>query len=113
MSIVNEVEELQSIMNEIKRVNNRLKTLKKERTRVEDIILEYLETNNQPGLRYKGKTIVCERKNKRTYKKKSDKFSDAQYILNSYGISDSKEALDDILEALRGEPSEKRVVKMY
>jgi hypothetical protein len=113
MSIVREVEELQSITNEIKRLNIRMKRLKAEKKRVEDLILEYLDSNDQPGVRHNGTTIVCERRNKRSYKKKSAKLEDAQAILQRYGISQTKEALDDIMEALRGEPLEKRVVKVF
>jgi hypothetical protein len=113
MSIVTELEELESINNELKRVRSRLKKLQASKTRVENIILDYLESNNQPGLRYKGKTIIAERKNRRTHKKKSEKYTDAERVLQDCGVSATREVLEDILEAMRGDPVEKNVVKMF
>lgn len=113
MSIVNEVQELQSLNEEIKRVRARLRKLNDTKSKIENSILNYLDDNNQPGLRYNGKTIIAERKNKRAYKKKAEKYGDAERVIRQHGISDSKGVLEDILEAMRGDAVEKNVVKMF
>lgn len=113
MSITADVLELKQLDIEIKRVSKQLSTLKTHKIACEKRILEYLEVNDQPGLKMDGTIIVAQDRRRRKYQKKSEKQARGQYILEKHGIYNSKETLDEILEALRGSPDNTRSLKIY
>jgi len=104
MSIVEDVKQLKLLDTEIKRQQNELRKLRNQKKECEKRILDYLETTEQPGLRFRDMTIIAKDSRRRRYKKKSEKEEAGQMILKKHGIYNSKEALEELLSAMRGSP---------
>jgi hypothetical protein len=104
MSIVEDVKQLKLLDIEIKRQQTELRKLRNQKKNCEKRIMDYLETTEQPGLRFQGMTIIAKESNKRRYRKKKDKEEAGEMILRRHGIYNSKEALDELLQAMRGSP---------
>ena len=79
---------------------------------VEERIVDFLRANDLPGVKHQEVAVVAEDRQKRMYKKKSQKYADGEYILHEYGIRNPAQALQDILEAMRGVPEAKTHVKV-
>lgn len=104
MSIVEDVLELSNLNDEIKRRQKELRSLRKQKESCETRVLDYLDANEQPGIKFRGMTIIAEERRKRRYRKKQDKISNGEIVLQKYGISNTREALDELLESMRGSP---------
>ena len=112
MSIQNDVIELRELDVEIKRVRKALTVLRERKENCESRILAYLDVNEQPGVKMGGMVILAENRRKRKYEKKEDKMARGEAILQRDGIYNSRETLDKILEAMRGEREEKPALKI-
>jgi hypothetical protein len=112
MSIQAYVSELQNLNIELKRLKQTSSELRKKIKIVENNIMEYLQEKQQPGVKYHDTAIIIENKSKRTSKPKKDKEEDALRILEQYGIKDSKNLLEQILEAGKGEEVEINKLKI-
>ena len=106
MSIHDDVKNLEQLNIEIKRLRARLRILNNEKKECEERIMIFLDENDQPGVKYNGMTIVSTRKTKRRHIKKKEKIDNGEDILRKYGIRDSKRALEELMEAMRGEQEE-------
>ena len=112
MNIQASVNELQNLNIELKRIKNNASDLRKKIKIVETNIMEYLKEKQQPGVKYQNTAILIENKSKRTSKPKKDREEDALRILEECGISDSKNILDQILDARKGEEVEINKLKI-
>lgn len=112
MEILSEVNELQSLTQEIKRLREQSKALRQRKTDIERKILEYLETSEQPGLKYKDIILLAE--NKETFKrgKTKDRLLRGAEYLDNIGIQNSKQVITRLLEAIKGSPIPKSQLKM-
>ena len=106
MSIQGQVNEFRSIQNELAIMRKRGTVLRKRAKQLENEISDYLESKDQPGLKYKGMAIIRESKTKRLPKKKADKNTDSIYILEKCGIKNPEKILEEIIEARKGIPTE-------
>ena len=106
------VSELQNLNIELKRIKKTSSELRKKIKIVESNIMEYLKEKQQPGVKYHDTAIVIENKSKRTSKPKKDKEEDALRILEEYGIRDSKNVLEQILDARKGDEIEINKLKI-
>lgn len=111
MSIQGKVNELNSIKSELKSLRQRGTALRKRAKVIEDEIEEYLDSKDQPGLKYKGTAIIRETTTKRRTKKNADARADAIYVLERRGIESPEKLFDEIMEARRGSPTEQRKLK--
>lgn len=112
MSIQGKVNELNSIKNELKSLGQRGAALRKRVKYLEGEIEEYLDSKDQPGLKYKGTAIYLDKTStKRRLKKKSEQRSDVIYVLERHGVESPDKIFDEIMEARRGSPTEKRKLK--
>ena len=112
MSIKGYMEELGEIKAEIKALNTRKATLCKKADEVENKIINYLREKDLPGVKYNGLAVMVERKPKRGRKKAIDAKEDAIKVLQDSGIHhNTEEVLERLLEARRGETSEKEKLK--
>lgn len=111
MSIQGQVNELKSIHNELTLIRKRGSTLRKRAKQLEEEIDAYLDSKDQPGLKYKGMAIIRENKPKRKIKKKADQKTDSINVLEQHGIDNPEKVLEEILEARRGSPTEQRKLK--
>lgn len=103
MSIKGYVEELNSVNIEIKNNNIKNKTLRKRAKELENNISEYLNSKEQNGLKYNGKAIILEQKEKFTTKNKKEKQDDIKLLFKSLGVSDPDYAYEKLLETQKGE----------
>jgi 3-mercaptopyruvate sulfurtransferase SseA len=110
--IASMVNELQALTTEIK---NRTKELFKLRARKDDLdqkILEFLDEKNLPGAKYKNIAVVSSDKSSRIRKKKTEKMEEAVSILRHHGISNGEKIFHEIQEALKGDQTSKKVLKI-
>ena len=111
MSIKSYVDELEQIQHQIKRNNENNRSLRKRSTELEANITEYLAQKGQHGLKYNGRAIVIENKERHPPKKKKQKDADIISVLQEFGISDPNEAYNRIKEAQKGAPIEQQKIK--
>jgi hypothetical protein len=112
MSIQNDVRELNLLNIDIKRLRDELKELSKHKQTCEERILEYLKVNNQPGLKFEGKTLVLEHSKRRKPIKKSTKYEKGTSLLEKHGIQNSKDVLDELLSEMRGLEEDKNILRI-
>lgn len=110
MSIQRDTLELQTLDVEIKRLKKQLNELKKRKTECEQKILDFLNQTHQPGIKFNGQVILATEKSKRKYKKKIEKKQCGEYVLRKYGIQNSEDALEELLETMRGTPEIVRIL---
>jgi hypothetical protein len=111
MSIQGKVNELNSIKSELKSLRQRGTELRKRAKEIENDIDDYLDSKDQPGLKYKGTAIIRETAITRRIKKKADARSDAIYVLEQRGVESPEKVFDEMMDARRGSPTEKRKLK--
>lgn len=112
MSITQDVIEMKELDVEIKRLRSHLKKLSAQKAACEERILQYLEVHDQPGIKMNGMIIMANERPKRRYKKKSEKLNDGESVLQKYGIRNSREALEELMESMRGSPEPKNCIKI-
>ena len=104
--------ELKELCLELKRTRHHLKMLNAQKTECEKRILNYLQTNEQPGIRFENMTIMIEDKERRTQSKKADRIERAAALLDRIGIDDSRTTVAQLIEAMRGEPEIQQKIKI-
>lgn len=103
MSIKSDVQELHAIRAEMKLLNIKKKKLRDQEKAVETRIAEYLKVKEQPGLKHQGTAIVLQEKETRTAKKPKERDADTIEVLQKYGINNPEKALEEIMEARKGD----------
>jgi len=106
------LQELKDISVEIHNLNKQLKDLRARKKELEKEVVEYLETKDKPAVKFHNVVFQVVPKNQRGRKKKDEKLIDGLKVLEKYGISESKKALDEVLEAMKGENSTVSTLKM-
>ncbi len=111
MSIKCYVDELEQLQAEIKRNNVSNRGLRVRVQELETIITEYLAQKGQHGLKYKGRAIVLENKERRPPKKKKEKEADIISLLEELGVDDPNEAYTRLQDVQKGDPIEQQKIK--
>lgn len=101
--IANDMKELKAIMSETKKISDKLKELRSRKKQLETNILEYLETNEQPGVKYQELIVLRNEKTTFTKKKPKEREQEVVRILEENGISDPRNVYKLIGEAGKGE----------
>ena len=114
MSIQGEVNELNLITQELKDLNARARALRQRKKVIEATILAYLESKDQPGIKYHGQAIVIQEKEKRANKKPKERDEDAIAVLRGKGFTfaDAETILKDMMEARKGPPVQNKNIKV-
>ena len=112
IEIVGDINEYKEIILEIKRLSKELKRLRIRKESLENNICNFLNEKDQVGLKYKGMALISEEKAYRQYKKKTDRVNDGLSILKKYGIHNADRILEEVKEAMRGNPTQKTKIKM-
>lgn len=112
MSIKSCIIEMEEIQKEIKLNNKRNLVLRKRIKEIELNIIDYIKQNNNDGLKYNGKTIIIEKKQKFSIKKKQEKKNDMVSFLQSLGLSNSEEIFNNIQKTQKGNMIEKDKLKI-
>ncbi len=102
MNITSQITELQSLEKEIGILTKRLRKLKTRKKEIEENVAEYLRETNKPGIKYKGKAILLKEVDKRTRMRKKDREEEGKNVLEQYGINNSEEVLEELMEAMKG-----------
>jgi len=103
MSIKSTVDELDRIEAEIKR-NNTINCKLRKRVKVlKTNITDYLVEKNQLGMKYKGREIRVEPKDRRPPKKKADKREDGIAALKEEGVHNPEAVYDKLILSQKGD----------
>ena len=115
MSIPSSIMKLNKIKAEIKRRSIDLRNLRKEKKRIEQTILEFLDKSGHTAVKYRDEiAIIKETKKKcnRKYQNPTMRHSAATNILKSMGIDNSSEVAKAIIEAMKGPKEDSAVLKI-
>lgn len=111
MSIKAYVDELEQIQVEIKRNNARNSILRQRSKELEANIFEYLAHKGQHGIKYNGRAIIMEQKEKRPVKKKKEKEADIISFLENLGVKDPADVYNQLQDVQRSDPVEENKIK--
>lgn len=106
MSIQGDITELNNVNNEIKRLSLELKKLRNQSKNIELRIVNFLKEKEQPGVKYQGKAIILESKEKYVKKKKNEQETDALEVISRFNIPEPEKVLKEILDARKGDVTE-------
>jgi cation transport regulator ChaC len=107
------LEELKSISQEVYNLNKKLKEYRLRKKELEVKVVEYLETNDKPGLRLDNIVFLATEKNTRSRKKKTEVVKDTVEILKRHGVQgDINEVIEELEESRKGIASTVPVLKM-
>lgn len=106
------LEELRNVAAEIYKLSQQLKELRLRKKELEKDVIEYLESKEKPAVKYQGIVFQVAPKVSRGRKKKDEALIDCVKVLQAYGVNDPKKALEEIKEAMKGQPSEVSTLKM-
>jgi hypothetical protein len=112
MSVANDVNELNNLTQEIKRMSRELKVLRRKAKEAEARIVEYLKVKETPGVKFQGKALILQSKERHIKKKKVEQEIDALEVLAKYNIDNPQEALKEILNARKGNATEVHKIKI-
>ena len=106
------ISEVGKIDAEIKRLNAQKRKLHDRKKDLERRILAFLEKNEQAGVKYRGTAVIAKDRVRRGRRKKKDQEKDSADILKKYGIRNSDQVAKEILEAIKGEAKDDKVLKI-
>lgn len=101
--VVSDLKELKNLSTEIKRLNAETKVLRLKKKDIEERIMEYLHEVDQPGVKYGDLVVLSKERTTRKRLKKKEKEDNAIQTLENMGVMNPKEALQSILESMKGE----------
>jgi hypothetical protein len=110
-SISSTVKELKELNEELKNLRATVKTCNARKKKCEADVLEYLDENSQPGVKYGNFVVLADTKTKRERKKKAQKELDGKAVLEKHGIQNSSEVLAEVIESMRGKQCEISTLK--
>ncbi len=111
MSIKGYVDELEQLQSEIKRNNSQNRAHRQRIKELEANIAEYLAEKGQHGLKYKGRAIVIENKERRPVKAKKQKEADSISFFEELGVDDPQDAYNKLQETQRCDPVAQQKIK--
>ena len=111
MSIKAYVDELDQIQDEIKRNNKRNALLRGRARELERNISDYLAAKGQHGLKYRGRAILVQSKEKRGTKSRKEKESSVISLLQEAGIDDAQELYTKLLDVQKKDPVSETKIK--
>jgi len=100
--IQSDMRELKELSAEVKRLKMTLKLLNLKKREIEDRIKEYLDKNDQPGIKYQSLIVLSTEKKVRKRKTVEERANEVAQILEERGIHDVDDAVLEIMETLKG-----------
>lgn len=104
-SITAAINELNGVRAELARLRIQTRQLNTRKKNLEKQIVDFLDAKDQPGIKYQGVAIIPEEKESYKAKPKKQKEEDVQRVLQRYGIEDSSEAYKEIMQTMKGSPT--------
>lgn len=102
MSITSYLSELESIKRELQRLKLQTKKLNERKSNLEEYVQDWFIKNNQTSVRYNNKIISIDNTTVRKRKKKQEKMNDFENILKNNGIFNTKQIINQLLDANKG-----------
>lgn len=112
MSIKLYVEELEYTQEEIKKNNERNRILRNRCNELKTYIKEFLDEKGQVGLKYNGKVVILQNKQKRYIKGKNEREADVTKFLTGLGISNPKDVYNKIEDLSKKDYTDKCEIKV-
>jgi hypothetical protein len=106
------MKDLRNIEQELKRLNSQVKIYRDQKKDIETQISKYLEEKDQPGLKYQDLLVLTGESKRRTRKKKEERELDLMSILESKGIRNARETVNEIMETMKGKQVIRPVLKI-
>jgi|LauGreDrversion4_2_1035121.scaffolds.fasta_scaffold385538_3 hypothetical protein len=100
--IQSDMRELKELTTEIKRMKMTLKLLNLKKREIEDRIKEYLDRNEQPGIKYQSLVVLATEKKVRKRKTVEERANEVAQILEEKGFHDVDDTVLEIMETLKG-----------
>lgn len=102
MSSINErvianLNKITQLNNEIKRLNGVLKHLRQQKLATEQDIIQCLQIANQDGFEYENMQVINKHTKEKRAKTKQEQLSSMMRVLESNGISNSKEVVQQLM----------------
>ena len=113
ISITSDVNEYNDLDKEIKRLSNELRILKRKRDEAQTRIIEFLNSKNQPGLKYQNIGILLETKEKKKLKPKKVSKGDSIKILHDAGVRDAENVLKLLKDSTSSAQEIQKIKKNY
>ena len=115
MSIKDDLYEIESINKELGLLRQKIKDLNKRKKECETNVVQYLEVNNYPGVKYNGVIVQRITKEYRKHPTKKQKMENGLKALHQLGIGDEQTGahiLQTLMESLRGPTEVQQTLKI-
>lgn len=111
--------DVKSYVTELKNINDELKALRfntmklnRRKKELEDKLVDYLDKNDQNGVKFKGTAVIKEEKDKHIPLKKKEKNQTAISLLQENGVRNPEKVYKELIDKLRGDVVTKKVIKL-
>ena len=105
------MQNLYDINTELSRHQKQGQELRKRKKELEKQVLDWIQQNDQPGVKYKNMAFVAEKKKTHKKMKKSEKHDKLANTLKNAGVNNHG-LVSSILESMKGEEEEKSVLRI-
>lgn len=96
------IKQLEVYDTELKRLNKEIKEIRAKRIEHEKRLLEFLKTNDQPGLKFQGRAYIYDQSTMTKPKKKVDRERDLKQTLEKFGVRANDAMVDEVMKSLKG-----------
>jgi len=112
VNVSESMKELSKLVLELKTMNAKAKDLRSRKKELEANILEYLESSEQPGIKYKELIVLKTETTTHTRLKKKEKQDNMIKVLEENGVEDAQKVYETIAKSLLGEEQTKSKLKV-
>lgn len=103
-SVYGDLQEVVELEDEIKRLNKQLKELRIQKREAEARIYEFLHEKDEAGFKYKDIVVTISEKKGRQRRNLEVKKEEILKVIESSRDPTSSQVLEDIIEAMKGDP---------
>lgn len=111
-SVYGDLQEVVELEDEIKRLNKQLKDLRIQKKEAEARIYEFLKEKDQIGFKHKDITVTISEKKCRHRKNMEEKKDEILQVIQSSRDPTSKDSLEEIIHAMKGDLYIKNCIKV-
>lgn len=102
-AVVSDLKLLKNITMEMKRLKAQIKVLSLQKQEAEERIKDYLEREQQVGVKYDNIIIMSKESTQREKLKRDEKMERGINVLEGAGVLQPKEVLTNVLESMKGD----------
>ena len=110
--VAEDMKELGNIITELKNINMKAKELRGRKKELESTILNYLESVDQPGLKYHELVVLRSESTIHTRLKKKEKQDNIIKTLEEHGVDDAEKVYEALSKAGVGEAQTKSKLRV-